>query len=495
MHERTQMKRKNHLLALALSAILVSAAGCGGGGDGDGGGVDTSGLSDEALKQGIASGLTKSIAAATSSVSNVAQNSKALQEVSSRTGKTQARSLMVTKAVDGDFDFGDGSSGDDDFDFDDDNSDDEDFDPAVALEVINDIIEKSTIRRSGDTYTIDPDESSICSDPEMVDTEDIQLCTDLLEDILIVVKVNEVSDDQVTAATTRFQYKNATFVETDFTPTSGYYQINLAGSQTLLSDISDMAPDEDKFPVPETMKGSLRFAVEVPNENKAKVTFSIPDAVAVKSTAPGNEIDLSLEATDTVVSLSADASAKSLDLEVGLNAVSALYPDSDDAGTFPVEFSLKALTGKLSVGEEGNKMTITGLGIDTVKLRVDNTEAVSLQLDKLDAVLDASGTNAFIRIGKALNFDMSTTNVRGYLDEDGSPADTSSAKVTAPAGTELTEVDAEGNTIKVTAGGPLSIDVSEPGDTPIDLTVDQGECIDTAPAIGPMNIVPCPAGL
>jgi len=474
MQERTLMKRKNHLLAVALSAILVSVSGCGGGGD-----DNTSNLTDEQLKKSIASGLTKGITSTTNTVTTVAEKSRAIQEVSGRAKLIQARSLAATRAAGDDFDFSDVGG-------------DEDFDPAAALEVVNDIIEKSTITKNGSTYTIDPDESTICSDPDMT-AQEIQQCTDLLEDMIVVIEVKGVSGDQVTAATTRFQYKNATFVETDFTPTTAYYQVNLAGSKTLLTDINNMAPAEDKFPVPEIMQGSLRIAADVPNENSATVTLSIPDAIRLKSTSPGDELDLSLAATDTVASLSADASTNRLDLEVGLNAVSALFPDEDAAGTFPVEFSLQALTGKFSVVDQGDDLQITGLGFDTVKLRVDNTEALSLQLDKLDAVLDASGTNAFVRIGKKLNFEMSTTNVRSYLDDSGSPTGTASASVGAPAGTEIAEADSDGNILKVTAGGPLDVTISESGATPISLSVQKDQCFEPDPLIGPMRLVTCPA--
>ena len=486
MQERTLMKRKNHLLALAMSAILVSVAGCGGGGDDDNGNtgaagnVDTSQLTDDALKTSIASGLTKGITSTTTTVSKVAQNSKAVNEVTGLTGRIQSRSLTVTKAAGDGFGFGDAGA------------DDSGFDPASGLQVINDIIEKSTVTKSGNTYTIDPDESTICSDPDMT-AQEIQQCTDLLEDMIVVVEVKGVSGNQVTAATTQFQYKNATFVETDFTPTTAYYQVNLAGSKTLLTDINNMAPAEDKFPVPEIMQGSLRIAADVPNENSATVTLSIPDAIRLKSTTPGDELDLSLAATDTVASLSADASTNRLDLEVGLNAVSALFPDEDAAGTFPVEFSLQALTGKFSVVDQGDDLRITGLGFDTVKLRVDNTDALSLQLDKLDAVLDASGTTAFIALNKALNFQLSSTNVRNYLDDSGSPTDTASASVTAPAGTRIAEADSNGTALKVTAGGPLNIAISESGAAPINLSVQPGQCFDPDPDLGPVGLVTCPA--
>ena len=470
MQERTLMKRRNHLLAVALSAILVSVAGCGGGDD------NTSNLTDEQLKKSIANGLTKGITSTTTTVRTVAENSKAVGEVNDLRERIQSRSLTATKAAGDSFQFTDGSGGGD-------------FNPADILEVVNDIIEKSTVTKSGNSYTIDPDESTICSDPDMT-AQEIQQCTDLLEDMIVVVKVNDVSGDQVTAATTQFQYKNATFVETDFTPTTAYYQVNLAGTKRLLTDINNMAPAEDKFPVPEIMQGSLRIAADVPNDNSATVTLSIPDAIRLKT---DDELDLSLAATNTVASLSADASTNRLDLEVGLNAVSALFPDEDAAGTFPVEFSLQALTGKFSVIDQGDDLQITGLGFDTVKLRVDNTEALSLQLDKLDAVLDASGANAFVRLRKKLNFEISTTNVRNYLDDSGSPTDTSSASVEAPAGTEIAEADSEGNILKVTAGGPLDIAITESGTAPIHLSVQKDQCFDTAPDFGPMQIITCPA--
>ena len=476
MQERTLMKRKNHLLAVTLSAILVTAAGCGSN--------DTSGLTTTNLKTSLAKGINKGFAAPASAITTVTKKSKAVQEVTSRGGSLiGSKSGASTRAATGfgrAFGSGAGSTSGS-------TSGSPDGAAAQVANAIDALIEKSTVTQNGNIYTVDPDENAICSDPQLKpETLDINQCISLLGGMTMVVTVNGTSGNEVTAATTRFKYKGSTFVETDFTTTSGYYQVDLGGSKILLTDIKPMLDATDRFDLPATMSGSIRWAFSAPNENNASITLSIPQTVRLVNTTAGEEIDLTLNRTDKLLSVSADATATTLDLEVGFQALNVLFNDTNATGSFPVQLSLNALTGKVSLTNEGNNMQITGLGIDGLKLKVDGTEALSVGMPTLNALLDASGANASVRFDKALDFVLDMTNVHKYFDDSGSETDTIHVSVKAPAGTVLT--DAGATAIQVTTGGPLKVDVNAKG-APATATVPTDSCLDT----DKIQTIVCPA--
>lgn len=470
MSNKTKIEYRKSLLALAIAAAMTVTAGCGGGGDGstgsNAGTVDTSGLTVDALKTSLSAGLTKGITANTSAISQVATQSKAIQEVTGVASSIQAKAAVVTKAS------SESSSSST-------SSDGTDLEALGAgLEFVTAVIEKSNVTQNGNVYTIDPDEASICNDPQLeLDATEIQQCTDLLEDVTVVTTVNATANNQVTAATTQFQYKNASVVTTDFTSTSGYYQINLAGSKTLLTDLSAMADPEDQFPVPETMKGAVRMAFTAPSDNSGTATLSIPEQVEIKSTTPGEEIDLTLAQADKLISVSADASNLTMEMEVGFGALNLIFPDEDDVGSFPVQLAMNAMTGNVAVNSNGDVLTVTGLGLDGITMKVDSQQAMLLNMPKLDALLDASGTAAFMRLDKALDLTLRIDNIRGYFAdelESTSPSAYLAASATVPAGTVLTDVSPD--TVKVTAGGPVTVNMDESGDTTGSMTAALSEC-------------------
>ena len=478
-------KPRNTLIGLAVATALLTLPGCGGGSDdgntsGNAAPPDTSSLTDANLRSSLTKGMTQGVTANTTAVTSVLQNSAALKAVTGKVGGTtptsQTKSLQAARALGGTpggFDPGS-------------------FDIASNLDIFDAMIEKGTYTQNGNVYTFDPNETAICADPENT-AEEVADCQAVLSHITFVVTVNSVANNEVTAATTKFRYDTSTFAVTDFTANTGYYEIELPGTKTLLNGLNEVASAEDRIQVPTTMEGSLRVAFKALSENSGSFTVSVPQAIALTDNTPGDEIQMSLGQTDKLISLSADATAETLDLEVGFGALDLLTNDEDDSGnSVPVRLTLAALTGKMSVDASGTEMKLSGLSANSVKFKVNGQDALTLGLSSLDAVLDASTNNAIVRLQKALDFNIAATNINNYFDSflgSTSPTYSKSAKVTAPANTVLTEVTDDKT--KVT-GGPLAITIKETGKADVFVSVPTGTCLDTS-ADTPAVAV-CPAG-
>ncbi len=453
-------KRRNHLLALALSTVLVTVSGCGDDGD-------TANISDDQLKASLTTGLTKGVSANFTAVSKVLQDSKALQKVQTEASSIQSKSAAASKAVGDGLDFGS----------------DEDFGMDDTLGLIDDLIAQSTINQSGNVYTFDPNESAICADEELgLDATEADKCMQLLQPMTFVVTVNATSGDEVTAADTAFKFNGTTFATTGFTPTSGFYEVDFGGLKPVLESFNNVAADEDKLDLPQTMKGKLKTKFETAGENHASITLLVPEKIELGGNNTDGDIQLSVDVTDTLLKMSANSASTTLDLEVNLNVASALWTERDDAGSFPVELALNALSGKIAVAEGGDDMRITGLGMDTITLKVDNVKALLLNMPKLDALLhaDATGANAFLRLDKLLDFQLDMQNVRQYLDNTKATNSTAKVKIAAPAGTVVTDTMTTANApaIAVTEKGPLSVEIDDFDGTQYDArATNGGACI------------------
>ncbi len=460
-------KRRNHLLALALSTVLVTVSGCG---DGDTTAADTSNISEAQLKASLTTGLTKGVSANFTAVSRVLQDSEALKKVQSNASVLQPKSAAASKAVGDGLDFGSA----------------EDFGMDDTLGLIDDLIAQSTINQSGNVYTFDPNEGVICANDELgLDATEANKCVQLLQPMTFVVTVTGANGDEVTAAETAFKFNGTTFATTGFTPTSGFYEVDFGGLKPVLVEVNNLADPADKFDIPQTMTGRLRTDFTAPDENNATITVSIPEALALVNTVPGEEIDLSIGTTSKLFRMSANAATTELEVEVGLGTLSALFTDDDDVGSFPVELALNALTGTIAVTDSGDDMQITGLGINTLTLKVDNVDALLVNMRQLNALLDASGANALVSLQSALDFSFNMTNVRQYFDDLSPATNSTSISIAAPAGTVLTEAGNEA--IQVT-GGTLTIEIEESG-VAQSAVVPTGSCLDTTA----ITAIACPA--
>ena len=473
---RNKANSRKSLSALFLAAGIAALTSCTGGGGNSSEGnrtVDVSGVTQKSLRSATTQGLTHGITANTHAFSNVLANSKALQALANTLGGSGAGSANTFKAIrqmgDGPGDSGSGAGS-------------SQIDQALAF--VDQIIQQSDIQQNNNVYTFNPDETQVCADAG--DTQTVADCESLLSHITFVVTVNNVVNNEVVAATTNFKYDNVTFVTVDFTETSGYYQIELAGLRMLLSGVNQLSSSGQSVALPTTMQGSLRIAFTAPSNNSGSMTVSIPSAIRL---ADGSD-KVSIAETSKLFSFEADGTANTLTVEVSAGALSLISSDTDAAGSFPIRLALSAITGKAVVTDNGNTLTLTNVGIDHLTLKVDGADAASVNLGTFGAVLDASGTHAVATLTDALNFDLSVTNLRGIfqsLFDSTDPNQTLSIQLDAPSGTGLEDVATD--FLKVT-NGTLDLVVEASGNPGINVSVPDGSCLDTSGDVPVENACP-----
>lgn len=484
---------KSHLGGLLVTGVLLSLAGCGGGSGGgsnnngngsDGSGdVDTSGVSVESLRNSMASGFAQGVTSSFNAVSSVVSDSKVVGSVSDKIsgGGTQSRVAIQPPLpiTDGSPDGTSGNPG---------STNTGDNPPSDGLpepEAISDgvnsslnfftsMVYKSTVVQSGDVYTFDPNESQVCSNPDFSD-QDSGICEAILSHVTFVTTVNKVVNNEVRSATTQFKYDASTFATTNFTENTGYYEIEMAGMHALAAGINQVVPSESAIEIPEVMQGSFRVAFTARSEKSGVLTFSVPTSIRLDNNAPGEETRIDIAATDKLLEVAADGNSNSMSIEVSLEALDLLAPNSDDSGnTYPVEMMLSALAGKVAITEDGNKLLITGLKGDALTMEVDGVKAASLELASLDAALDASGTDPVISLSKALDFNFFMKNVRGFFNSEAPATYGLTASATAPAGVSMTFP--QDMILKVT-GGTFNFSSEESGQEPVDISIPDGSCL------------------
>ncbi len=458
------------LTAVSVSVLLGLAVGCGGGGSSTPSSnnlstpADTSGITPEKLKAAETKGMTQGITSTFNAVTSVASNAPALNEVTTRANGLQTRSAPQGRAADSSSSSSSSSSS------------------GIVDETVrwvDELINVSTVTQSGNVFTIDPDEGQICSSSEL-STDEASQCNALLPHFTMTVTVNQVVNDEVTAATTALNYDATPFAKVDFTETTGYYEIELPGTKTLLTGIGQVDP-QLAVPVPDTMNGAIRLAFAAPTENSGTLTLSIPQTVEIINTAPGEEINFNLASTNKLMELTANAATNDLGLEIGMGALDILAPGKDSTDN-PItqRLVMQALSGKLALTDNGNKLQLTGLTANTLQFKVNNQDAMTLNLEPLDALLDASNANASVlTLQKALKFNLHIQNLSGVFSDIFDTADPNAyltATANAPSGLTITEL---GETLAKVDNGTLDVSVDNNG-TVESLSAPAGSCIDSS---------------
>lgn len=452
--------------SIVIASGLAMLASCGGGGSDsdDAGSGETLKVSAQSLRTGQLTGITQGVTSPVNAFTGVLSSSSAMESVTD--------TVLALAGLD---------SGDDD-------SDEAGLIEGTVtetLELFSSLIEDSDISETGSTYTLDPNEAEICAQIEDATPEEIADCETLLSHITMVVTVNQVVNDEVTAATTDFNYDTSTFAVVDYTQNSGYYETILSGLRVLLAAIVDLDEEID-MEMPDVMQGTIRAAFTAPGENAGSVTLSVPQALRIEDNTAGEEINFTLATTNKLFELVADGDANTMSMEVAMGALDILASDSDEFdNSFPIQLLMDALTGKLELADNGNALQLTGVGIDTVRFRVDSRQALALNLEQLSAMLNVSDSNNAVTFSNALDFNLNIENVRGYFEDlfdSTSEAETLTATATASAGTTVTEVAED---LLQVSGGTLSVSVVESSGTTL-LNAPDGSCIDS------MEVVACP---
>jgi hypothetical protein len=458
---------KKQLIKLTLAYLLIALTGCGGGSSSNDS-ANTNNISLATIRTDLNKGITQGLRSSINSFSTVFANSNVFSKISTNNANRANRSQLSALDVNATKDQINNFLGD-----------------------FGKLIDKSDISQDANVYTFNPRETEICA--EVTTSQNATNCEALLANIIFVVTVDKVENNSnVTAATTVFQYESIPFATIGFDDQSGYYQIDLAGTKSLLTGINRFLPEADRTQIASIVEGSIRLSSYATSDNSGSLTLSIPTALHIRDNTRGELVDISIEATNKLVSMTANSDKKTMELEVSLGALNLTSSDNDDFGnSFPVQLALNAITGKLAVTENGDKLALTGITANAVTFNIGGREAVNLNFDSFNALIDSSAAHTLYTLNSALNFDLSINNIQQYFDATSSDSNQLRIKAYAPAGTVITDLDQ--NMIKVTNGN-LKLKVEDTGKSVINSVISSEECLNTVTSTS-FGLVSCPVGI
>ncbi len=450
----------NYLLGITLTSAIITLNGCGG--DSAKSAPDTSGIVEAKLKQSLKDGLTKGLS------SNMDSLGSSLSTVNNNLNNSSPANSSPKLIA------GVGAS-----------------DPIVdslneaknnIVEKFNLLIDNSTSTSNANVYTFDPDENTICVDTSLqLTASEITKCKTVLQNITFVSTVNAIdSNNNITAADTDFKYNTSIFSKLGFTNNSSYYQVEFGGLPDLLVGINSVANPNDQIDIPNSMAGSLRVASNAQTTTSGTFTISVPTTIAITDTPVTN---INIGQTNSLFSVSADSVANSLNVSINMSALDILTTQTDDQNnTFTEQVILNAITGNATVTNNGNTVTLTGVGANSVQFKIDGALALNASLASLGATISKSNNQTLLTLANALDFNLSMTNLRGYMDNSQPTTDTLSVNINATTGTVVRKSTTNNGPklLKVT-NGSLVVNKTTTGSTvtAVNSTVISGSCLNT----------------
>jgi len=305
--------------------------------------------------------------------------------------------------------------------------------------------------RTGNRITIDPDEQSICEEQlvnAMADPLELQRCVDLIGDLTVQI---DATTDQSGAIT--YYFRNEEIVLINYAPSSGSYELKLAGAKTLLERIAEL--DSDADPVPETMRGAVRLSASVLNDTvgseAVNFSVSITEALAIESSIDGTDISI---APSTLFSVSADENAGTASVEVNIGPLQISSTDDDGAGgIFLNTLSMAGLTVRADLSNDGSVLNVSNLGIGSgpLTVSVNSTELVRITLETFG--FSVSETDGQIRFNGDLDLSVAANNTLQYLDDELSADYSAQYTLAVPDGSVM--IGQQNESLQVLSGGPV----------------------------------------
>jgi hypothetical protein len=447
----------NYLLTLTLASAVISLNGCGGGGDSTKSAPDTSGVTDAKLKKSLKDGLTKGLS------SNMDSLGSSLSTVNNNLNSSSSPKLLAGVAA---------------------------SDPIVdglndakdkIVEKFNLLIDNSVSSSNGNVYTFDPNENTICSDPSLGNTPaEIADCKTILQPITFVSTVNAVdSNNNITEADTDFKYNNDIFSKLGFTNSSSYYQVEFGGLPGLLAGINGVASPSDQIDIPNSMAGSLRIGSNAQSATSGTFKVSVPTTIAISDTSPVTNI--SIGQTNNLFSVSADSATNAISVNVSLSALDILTTQTDDQGTsFTEQVILSSITGNATATNNGNTVTLTGVGASSIQFKIDGALALDASLASLGATISSANNQTLLTLANALDFNLAMTNVKGFIDDSQPATDTLSMNIDAVNGTAVRKSTTNnGPKLLRVTNGSLMVNKTATGSTAVNSTVPTNSCLNT----------------
>ena len=458
----------NYLLSITLASAIITLSGCGG----DGGSTkptppDTSGVTDAKLKKSLKEGLTKGLS------SNMDSLGKSLSNANSTFNNGSSSPKLLAGLSTGNTMVGVANASD----------------PIVdnlnevkdqIVENLNLLIDNSTSTNTGNVYTFNPNETVVCND--LADTPSgVTKCITVLQHVTFVSTITAVdpTTSDVTAADTDFKYNTSVFSKLGFTNNSSYYQVEFSGLPALLTAINGIQNQNNQIDIPTSMAGSLRIASSAQTATSGTFTVSVPTTIAISDTSPLTHVNIGQ--TSNLFSVAANSTSNALTVNVSLTALDILTTQANSQGVSRTEqIILNALTGNATITNNGNLVTLTGVGVNSFKFKINGALGVDASLASLGATISAANNQTTLTLSDALNFDLAVTNVNGFLDDSQPVTDTINLNIDAPTGS-IARKSTNNNgpkLVKVTTGS-LTVIKSATGSSPVNSTVASGNCLNT----------------
>jgi hypothetical protein len=340
---------------------------------------------------------------------------------------------------------------------------------STSLDLGND---ENTVRE-GSRITIDPDDAEVCRE-ELVGMDstdaEFQRCQALVADMLVQIDASSDTDGRLT-----YLFREQPLAVLGYSPDSNSFELNMGTMKTLLEAEALLDPDPDLSSPLDTIRGALRLTATATNQTSGaeagSVSLQVSQPLEIASADATTSLSLG---AGTVLSMSADAAAESVAIDIGWGALQLTAPDEDGLVT---SLDMRGLSVSIDLSEDDDQLTVSNVGIGQGPLRIalDNAEVLNMGLDTFGFTVSA--TDGSITLDGALDFSLL---VRQVLEDD-TVSDTlfELLELTAPAGTQFRD---EFGVLLVDGGGPVQYSLTSQDDTGItvvdQLTVFAGQCAD-----------------
>ncbi len=327
-------------------------------------------------------------------------------------------------------------------------------------EFVEQIFNKILINPSVEGNTINHafDSDLLCTNETDTDLTD---CIDLWSKARLV---QQVIDDN--SGTLAFQFDNSQPFMVSYTATSISLEVSLSDIKSTLIAIDNLADNQDdSIELPEIFEGHLKASISSPDDNTSSFTLSIPQAIRIAGIIDQKTIDFSMDTTNQVVKISADALAKTAKIEFGLTAIKLIASLSNEMETasYPLVFALEKLTGTINFNGNNKTLNIQNIDIGNtpLSLTIDGNQAMSLSMTPINARVDS--TNGSISLDSSIDIAYAINNIYGLLSDqfkgasNASLAGTITASLPADTVLEVINSDTATEITKINTGGPLDI--------------------------------------
>jgi hypothetical protein len=323
-----------------------------------------------------------------------------------------------------------------------------------------------------------------------VPTEFLQECIDFYSHVTVVLTI--LGEDQ---GTIDLMFDDITVMTVGYDIVGGnntsYIEFDLAELKGLILVLDALETTPGNPDLPDTMAGVIRLTATELGPDHGRVTLSIEEAIDIADDT--DETSVNIAAAEKVLEFEADGVNNSASLQVGLNAINAIYPMEDGSGiSHMADLTLSGVTLLAQLTDNGDKLEISNIGIGGDPLSIDVYDVgagdtgpidMTFNLDTFSVTLDGPS--------ETLNFDQAVSMLLDFNDQFDvfSLTDFSSTL-----GMEITQ-DTQLTAIEDTDGAPFlqvgnngRITVTGDGDFAPGFELLQGTCI----SVNTLEPAPCP---